>query len=129
MLLEEFSVSTWRSWFTHNGIAINQDADVAGLKNGSLVQVENKQVTFSSIINISQALQLVGFQSQPLCEDDAAFPQAVTLDESDDNVKHAITTITHLKILVPIVGGCEATRRLYIDPILCAAGLNVGESP
>lgn len=49
------------------------------------------------------------------------------MEDSDDNVNHAIETINRLKSLIPIVGGCEATRRLYIDPILCAAGLNAGE--
>ena len=124
---KNFSIPVAKLEFMHNGIALNKDADVDGLKNGSLVQVENKQVTFSSVKHITQALLLVGRESQSLSEDDATFPQPVMLDKSDANVKHAVATISRLRSLVPIVGGCEATRRLYIDPILCAAGLNVGE--
>jgi hypothetical protein len=123
----QFNIAVAKLEFTHNGIPIKKDADVAGLKAGSLVQVENKQVAFSSVNQIAQALKLVSREPQSLCEDIAAFPQPVMLDASDENVKHAIATIVRLKTLVPIVGGCEATRRLYIDPILCAAGLLVGD--
>jgi hypothetical protein len=97
------------------------------LNDGALVHVENRQVSFSSVHKIEHALKLVGRESSFLGEDNAAFPAPLALDDSDDNVKHAIETIKRLQNLVPIVGGCEATRRLYIDPILCAAGLKVGD--
>lgn len=122
-----FKLKVAKLEFTHNGIGITEDVDVAGLNDGSLVQVENRQVKFSSVTKIQQALKLVGRESSALGEDNTAFPTPLTLDDSDDNVKHAIETIKRLQNLVPIVGGCEATRRLYIDPILCAAGLKVGD--
>jgi len=82
------------------------------LSQCSLVQVENTQVTFCR--HIAQAFQLVGRESQSLEEEIDAFPPPVELDESNDNVKHAIATIHSLKSLVP-------AHRFYIDPILCAA--------
>jgi hypothetical protein len=112
--------------FRHNCGVIKNDADVVRLKNGSVVEVLNKQVAFSSVKNIKQVFNLVGRESQKLEEDDTVFPEEVELGDSNVNLAHALSSITRLKTLVPIVEGCEATRRLYIDPILCAAGLDVG---
>ena len=55
------------------------------------------------------------------------FPKMEVLELDDAHVKHAIVTIDYLSGLVDIPEGCESTRRLYIDPILCAAGLKVGD--
>eukprot|EP00545_Synedropsis_sp_CCMP1620_P011972 CAMPEP_0119017338 /NCGR_PEP_ID=MMETSP1176-20130426/16255_1 /TAXON_ID=265551 /ORGANISM="Synedropsis recta cf, Strain CCMP1620" /LENGTH=356 /DNA_ID=CAMNT_0006971035 /DNA_START=29 /DNA_END=1095 /DNA_ORIENTATION=+ len=112
--------------FRHNCGVIKNDVDVVRLKDGSVVEVLNKQVAFSSVKSIKQAFNLVSRESQKLEEDDSVFPEEVELGDSNVNLVHALSSITRLKTLVPIVQGCEATRRLYIDPILCAAGLDVG---
>ena len=41
--------------------------------------------------------------------------------EDDEELKHALATLEKLGDVLSISRGCEATRRLYIDPILVAA--------
>jgi hypothetical protein len=40
---------------------------------------------------------------------------------NDEELLHALATIKKLEGVLPVSGGCEATRRVYIDPILVAA--------
>jgi hypothetical protein len=104
---------------------IKTDADVAVLEHKCIVTVRNKQVPFSSITKIESAMQFTGCKNKMVLPKDFPKKEALTLD--DAHVKHAIDSIRYLSDLVDIPEGCETTRRLYIDPILCAAGLKVGD--
>eukprot|EP00978_Attheya_sp_CCMP212_P035738 scaffold157408_cov42-Attheya_sp.AAC.1 len=101
------------------------DELLAALKSASVVQVENMQVGFSTITTIEKALKLVGCEN--LASNDNAFPIEATLFGADDDdnkhVEQALATIRSLSGIVDLVGGCGATRRMYIDPVLCAACL------
>jgi hypothetical protein len=49
------------------------------------------------------------------------------LTPQNQHVRLAIQTIGALLKVAPISGGCEATRRMYIDPVLVAAANIVGD--
>jgi hypothetical protein len=73
-----------------------------------------------------KSLMLVGCKKMTTNED--AFPKEAKLnDDDDDDDKHGQHALASINSLTDIFdfhgGGCEATRRLYIDPVLCAAGL------
>lgn len=106
---------------------IDSDEKVAALEDGSVVKVVNEQKGFSKVTNIKKALSMWGFEGQELKHDDAAFeefddPKQLKMSLDNNHIKHALATITGLLGLVDLVDGCETTHRLYIDPVLVAAG-------
>jgi hypothetical protein len=48
--------------------------------------------------------------------------QKLNLD-GNAHINHALATMVELVDLVDYVDACESTKRLYIDPLLIAAGL------
>lgn len=98
---------------------------VSKFNSGMTLTVENLQKGFSQVTNEKQALQLCGPNTvmspnvRGLIE-----PMAIVGDNA--SVQKAISVFQTLERVAPIAGGCEATRRLYIDPILYAAAEIVG---
>ena len=104
---------------------IETDADVTKLQHKCVVTVRNMQVAFSSITKLESAMLFTGCEYLKVVSQ--GFPKKEAFAPDDAHVKHAIDSIKYLSDLVDIPEGCESTRRLYIDPILCAAGLKVGD--
>lgn len=84
------------------------------------ISVENLQKGFSSFNNIEEALQLVGKEAK-LVKDIEFFTEPHTLNEMGEEIDHAFKCIEVLEPIVSLTGACEATKRIFIDPILVAA--------
>mmetsp|Transcript_13999 Transcript_13999/g.25318 ORF Transcript_13999/g.25318 Transcript_13999/m.25318 type:complete len:145 (-) Transcript_13999:879-1313(-) len=113
--------------FHHNNVKMTDEL-LPVLKDASVVQVENMQVAYSSITTIEKNLKLVGCEN--LAMNDNAFPIEATLfgandDDNDKHVEQALAMIRSLRLsgIVDVICGYGATRRMYINPVLCAAGL------
>lgn len=85
-----------------------------------LLHVENLQRGFSSFHNIKDALRLVGKEAK-LVKDVEFFSHPYDLDGCDEEVSLAHKTIQVISPIVSLTGACEATKRIFIDPILVAA--------
>jgi hypothetical protein len=121
----EFKIELAKLAFFVKHAKVENDADVTALQHNSVVTVRNIQVAFSSITKLESALSFTGCNKLDIVSE--GFPKMEELELDDAHVKHAIDSINYLSGLVDIPEGCESTRRLYIDPILCAAGLKVGD--
>jgi hypothetical protein len=93
--------------------------------NACIIRVKNLQESFSSFTSIKDALRLVDATSDndKLPVSDEKFPKPLTefSEQQNEELVHAMETIRRLKEVVPIEQSVEATRRLYIDPILLAS--------
>lgn len=120
-----FKIEVAKLEFFVKNAKIENDAQVIALQHNCTVIVRNVQVSFSSITKLDSAMQFTGCENLDIVSE--GFPKMEELKVDDAHVKHAIDTIKYLSGLVDIPEGCESTRRLYIDPILCASGLKVGD--
>lgn len=84
------------------------------------VSVENLQKGFSSYQDIEEALHLVGKKAKVIKDVDF-FTELHSLVGFDDEVGLAFKCIEVLQPIVSLTGACEATKRIFIDPILVAA--------
>lgn len=98
--------------------------------NACIIRVKNLQEGFSSFTSIKDALRLVDATSDndKLPVSDDKFPKPLTefSEQQNEELVHAMGTIRRLKEVVPIEQSVEATRRLYIDPILLASARVAG---
>jgi len=98
--------------------------------NACIIRVKNLQEGFSSFTSVKDALRLVDATSDndKLPVSDDKFPKPLTefSEQQNEELFHAMDTIRRLKDVVPIEQSHEATRRLYIDPILLASARVAG---
>jgi len=90
------------------------------------VNVSVTRVGFSSITSVKEALQLLNQEGDSIPIDDTFFPTPFDIAAGNEELDHAVTTLKKLKEVVPLPHGCEATRRLYIDPMLLASARIAG---
>ncbi|CAB9516603.1 expressed unknown protein [Seminavis robusta] len=98
--------------------------------NERIIRVKNLQDDFSSFTSIKDALHLVDATSDdvrlPVSNDKFPKPLTEFSEPQIEELVHAIDTIRRRKEVVPIEQSYEATRRLYIDPILLASARVAG---
>lgn len=98
--------------------------------NACTIKVKNLQASFSSFTRIEDALRLVDATSNneklPVSDDEFPNPVETFNEEEMKELEHAMDTIRRIKDVVPIEQSLEATRRLYIDPILLASACVAG---
>ena len=90
------------------------------------VAITVTRVGFSSILTVKEALQLLHQEGDSIAISDSVFPVPLQLGENHEELLHAVSTLQRLHAVAPLPQGCEATRRLYIDPILLAAARVAG---
>ena len=93
---------------------------------GMSLFVENLQIGFSKISDEETALKLCGVGTK-LRTNEKDMLELEQVDSQNEHAHLAIQTIGALLNVAPIAGGCEATRRMYIDPVLFAAANIVGD--
>lgn len=84
------------------------------------LSVVNVQRGFSSFHDIDDAVRLVGPNGK-LEKDVDFFAVPHSLDGCNDEVDLAFRCIQVLEPILSLTGACEATKRIFIDPILVAA--------
>jgi hypothetical protein len=94
--------------------------------NTTRVTVIVTRVGFSSILTVKEALQLLHQTGDSIPISDSVFPGPLQMEENNEELLHAVSTLQRLHAVAPLPQGCEATRRLYIDPILLAAARVAG---
>ena len=90
------------------------------------VVVRVSRVGFSSILTVKDALQLLHQAGDSIPINDDVFPSPLQVESNNEELSHAVSTLERLHNVAPLPQGCEATRRLYIDPILLAAARVAG---
>ena len=90
------------------------------------VTVTVTRVGFSSILTVKDALQLLHQEGDSIPISDSVFPVPLEVGGNNEELLHAVSTLQRLHAVAPLPQGCEATRRLYIDPILLAAARVAG---
>ena len=125
-----FGIPLARVEFTlpHN-VPLDSDAKLQEIpkKVPMKVEVSVTRVGFSSILTVKDALKLLGQRGDSIPIDNNAFPQQANIDQDSGEILHAVSTLERLQTVVPLPQGCEATRRLYIDPILLASARLAGD--
>ena len=89
--------------------------------------VENLQIPMSKVPNMQEALRLCG-PNTLLAANMENLVDPLDLSGHAEVIEQALNVIRTLQRVVPIVGGCETTRRIYIDPILYTAALIAGNT-
>lgn len=131
---EAFNIPAARLVFTiEENVVIEQQEQLDQLKAGCgdkpvQLKVVLNQVGFSSIKTIGAALRLLGQhgESDAITIDDTAFPKALEMDDKNEELVHAMTTIEKVSGVLDLLFGCEMTRRVYIDPLLIASARVAG---
>mmetsp|Transcript_436 Transcript_436/g.679 ORF Transcript_436/g.679 Transcript_436/m.679 type:complete len:294 (-) Transcript_436:443-1324(-) len=113
--------TTFATKCAHLGVTIDGDEPTDGTLQQCLQQDPGRQVGFSPFKNIDTAIQLVCAGAK--LEKDLDFSmEPHTVDEFGAEVDHAYKRIVEmLEPVVSLTGACEATKRIFIDPILVAA--------
>ena len=88
--------------------------------------VVNLQRDFSSFHNLNDALQLVGRKARVIKDVDF-FSTPHNLEGCDEEIDLTHKVIEVTSPIVSLTGACEATKRIFIDPILVAAARIVKE--
>lgn len=85
------------------------------------------RIDFASISTVKDALKLLGQAGDSIPIDNSAFPLQANVDPENEEFLHAVSTLERLHNVVPLPQGCEATRRLYINPFLLASARLAGD--
>merc|ERR1712032_1597778 len=126
---EKFDIPLARLSFKNaNDELLDSDEKLDSIPAGKTtkVMVIVTRVGFSSIMTVKEALQLLHQTGDSIPISDSVFPSPLQMDENNKELLHAVSTLERLHAVVPLPQGCEATRRLYIDPILLAAARVAG---
>jgi hypothetical protein len=81
----------------------------------------NLHIGSSKVKSVSDALSMCGKGTEIKTEAKDLLQKKKEIAVDDQELLHALVTLKKLEDVLPISGGCEATRRVYIDPILVAA--------
>jgi hypothetical protein len=98
-----------------------QESQLQGATGTISIYVENIQIGFSEVKSMSDALSMCGKGTVIETEAKDLLQKKREIAENDEDLLHALTIIKKLEDVLPSSLGCEATRRVYIDPILVAA--------
>jgi len=98
-----------------------EESQLEGATGTIPIYFVNLQIGFSKVKSVSDALSMCGKGTEIETEAKDLLQKEKEIAVDDQELLHALTTLKKLEDVLPISGGCEATRRVYIDPILVAA--------
>jgi len=97
-----------------------KESQLRGERNIS-IYVVNVQIEFSDVKSIADALSICGKDTKVETEAKDLLQTKKNIERNNEELVHALATLKKLGDVLPVSGACEATRRVYIDPILVAA--------
>ena len=105
----------------------DEELDSIPVNTTTKIKVVVSRVGFSQITTVKEALQLLGQAGDSIPIDNNIFPSPSDVPAENEELNHAVSTLRRLNEVVLLPHGCEATRRLYIDPMLLASARIAGD--